>query len=168
VKSSRDNKPCLDPLCHPLLFHFPYSVTVPLRSELPDYGALRRHRIAILAYPPCLGLLVPSSIMLSRLPSLSPITFRPRLPMSRLTNVGPSRLGHFFFRRFRSVLCSPSQAARPLPYPSFFSRFLPGRQGFILRSVTRLLRPWVLSTTRESATLCPLRRIGFSSSASVL
>jgi hypothetical protein len=38
-------------------------------------------------------------------------------------------------------------------FPSFPS---PGRQGFILRTVTRLHRPCFLGTTRESATLCTL------------
>jgi hypothetical protein len=32
----------------------------------------------------------------------------------------------------------------------------PGPRGFLLRTVTRLLRPRILSTTRGSATLCPL------------
>ncbi len=44
-------------------------------------------------------------------------------------------------------------------FPSFPS---PGRQGFILRSVTRLHRPCFLGTTRESATLCTLPRFGFA------
>ena len=36
-----------------------------------------------------------------------------------------------------------------------FSHSLPGRQGFILHAVTRLLRPCFISTVYESATLCP-------------
>ena len=43
---------------------------------------------------------------------------------------------------------SPSRAA--LPYPST------GPQGFLLHAVTRLHGPCIISTTRESATLCPL------------
>ncbi len=38
---------------------------------------------------------------------------------------------------------------------SVSSSYFPGRQGFILHTVTRLHRPWVLSPMRESATLCP-------------
>jgi hypothetical protein len=59
-------------------------------------------------------------------------------------------------RRKRRVLC---RKAPP------FCLLLPGRQGFILHSVTRLLRPWVISTIRESATLCTLTASGLSSSA---
>lgn len=39
---------------------------------------------------------------------------------------------------------------------------LPGRQGFILGAVTRRHRPWVISTVRESATLCTLPRFGIA------
>ena len=42
----------------------------------------------------------------------------------------------------------------PLPRP-------PGPQGFLLRSVARLPRPCLLSTTRESVSLCPLPASGF-------
>lgn len=54
----------------------------------------------------------------------------------------------------------PSQAAGsqpdffPLPRP-------PGPQGFLLRSVARLPRPCLFSTTRESVSLCPLPASGF-------
>ena len=39
---------------------------------------------------------------------------------------------------------------------------LSDRQGFILHSVTRLHRPCVFSTIRESATFCALPRFGFA------
>ena len=45
---------------------------------------------------------------------------------------------------------------------------LPGRQGFILGAVTRRHRPWVISTVRESATLCTLPRFGIAYAVSVL
>ena len=54
----------------------------------------------------------------------------------------------------------PSQAegsqpdSFPLPCP-------PGPQGFLLRSVARLPRPCLFSTTRESVSLCPLPASGF-------
>ena len=40
-------------------------------------------------------------------------------------------------------------------YSLDFSLFLPGRQGFVLHAVTRLLRPCFISTVYGSATLCP-------------
>jgi hypothetical protein len=40
----------------------------------------------------------------------------------------------------------------------------PGPRGFLLRTVARLLRPRILSTTRGSATLCPLPALVHTSS----
>jgi hypothetical protein len=127
----------IDPLDGPLLFHFSHSVTLSRRSGLPGYGASRRNRIAFLAYPPLQGLLVPSPITLPRLPSLSPITFRPRLPMSRLTLSvhpglvsSPSRASGQLcvLRRKRRVLCLiPPSSPDPFPVARVLSStLLPG------------------------------------------
>jgi hypothetical protein len=100
-------------------------VTSSRRSGLPGYGASRRNRMAILAYPPLRGLLVPSPITLSRLLSLSPITFRPRLPMSQLTMSvhpglvpSPSRASGQLsvLRRKRRCLCLLAPSS-PVPFP---------------------------------------------------
>ena len=62
------------------------------------------------------GFLAPSSLFAALVRLLNGVTiaFRPRLPMFPMTILGTSWLDNFH---------------------------LPGRQGFVLRSVTRLLRP---------------------------
>lgn len=71
-------------------------------------------------------------------------------------DLGPSRL------RNRSLSCLLTIASGGFSigcHPFFFSPS-PGRQGFILHSVSRLHRPCFLGTTRESATPAPCSASG--------
>jgi hypothetical protein len=79
---------------------------------------------------------------------VSPVGFLVPLPGNSMP--APRRC-HYRF----SSTASHAPAAS-LGHPGFF----PGCQGFILRSVTRHLRPSLISTIRESATLWPLPASG--------
>jgi hypothetical protein len=122
----------------------------------------------------------------SRVPSRSVSLFRIRLPPSGLLALSPLPFGswrssplplvHAFpspHRRSRGVPSPTSQrVSRPqvrcmfrrkrrgLGRCPFHSPCPLGPQGFALHSVTRFLRPCLISTKRESATLCPFPASG--------
>jgi hypothetical protein len=101
---------------------------------------------------PC-GFQVLSSLALSRLMNGVTVVSRPRFPAPRRryrsTRTCPKAA-------FQGQMCVSRHKWRVLCYSSLRSPlFSSGRQGFILRSVTKPHRPCLISTSRESATPCP-------------
>ena len=96
---------------------------------------------------------------LIRLTSVVLIVSRLRLSTLRLTCTAASGSG--LLARSRLIgLCVDRHKWRVLPLAPLAAPALAGPRGFLLRAVTRLLRPRLISTVRRSATLSPLAASG--------
>ena len=98
-------------------------------------------------------------LALSRLLMVVTIAFRPRLPMLSSTIGSASGFGLPGASRYLDLMCG-AVASGGFSAKTFHLPRLPGPQGFLLHSVTRFLRPCLLSSTRESVTLCPIPASG--------
>ena len=127
----------------------------PGTSHLPGpfpFGTLCRVRLppsGLLALRLCLSARGGRHYRLSSTPSPPPTDDRERCRV-RLPREPPVHRSDACFRQKR----------RGLGRCPFHSPCPPGPQGFTLHSVARFLRPCLISTTRESATLCPLPASG--------
>ncbi len=101
----------------------------------------------------------PRIATLNRLTRIVLIVSRLRLPTLRLTCTAAS--GSCLLAPSRLIGLSVNRHKwRVLPLASLATPALAGPRGFLLRAVTRLLRPRLISTVRRSATLCSLAASG--------
>ena len=108
------------------------------------------------------GLLAPSSVSatLNRLSNGITLAFRPRLSTPQWRPLGCPGLMPPVSTRGR---IDHTIVLQRVLQPKYSYRLRSSwSSGFILGAVTRRHRPWVISTVRESATLCTLPRFGIA------